>query len=139
VISCFVVCKSFGVFNQHNVGVGAGILVIQGGQLDEDEEEGIYYFAKMVHDLRTIFPYVTYYTKYVRSFDGFWGFMVACKVERCGDSPVVNPDAAPSLVDRLIAERIEPNHKFVHFLFLPCLFWSYHSNNRLSIFQVAFI
>lgn len=90
----------------------AGILVIQGGQLDEDEEEGIFYFAKMVHDLKTLFPFVTYYTKYVRSFDGFWGFMVACKVDRCGDSPVVNPEAAPSLVDKLIAERIDPTHKY---------------------------
>jgi hypothetical protein len=90
-----------------------GILVIQGGQLDEDEEAGMYYFAKMVHDLKTVFPFVTYYTKYVRSFDGFWGFMVACKADRCGDSPVVNPDAHPSLVDKLVAERINPSHVYV--------------------------
>jgi len=107
---------SFGLFNvpfyksMHKKLTKDGILVIQGGQLDEDEEAGMYYFAKMVHDLKTIFPFVTYYTKYVRSFDGFWGFMMACKVDRCGDSPVVNPDAHPSLVDKLVAEKINPQH-----------------------------
>jgi spermidine synthase len=57
-----------------------GLLLIQGGQFDEDDEWPTYdTFATILGKLRRVFAHVTYYSKYVRTFDGYWGFMVACK------------------------------------------------------------
>lgn len=87
-----------------------GVLVMQAGQVDEDDEQGIVPFAKLLHELHAVFPFVSYYTKYIRSFDGFWGFIIACVSPRCNDSPIINPEATPAFVDKLIAERVHAKH-----------------------------
>jgi len=92
-----------------------GVLVMQGGQLDEDETQGVIPFATLLHSLHQVFPFVSYYTKYIRSFDGFWSFIIACQTKTCNDSPLVNPESSPTLVDKLIAQRISSSHTLQSF------------------------
>jgi hypothetical protein len=53
--------------------------------------------------------------RYIRSFDGFWSYIIACQTARCNDSPLVNPEASPTLVDKLIAQRVSSSHTYVDF------------------------
>eukprot|EP00455_Lapot_gusevi_P055374 TRINITY_DN89_c0_g1_i4.p2 TRINITY_DN89_c0_g1~~TRINITY_DN89_c0_g1_i4.p2 ORF type:complete len:505 (+),score=175.92 TRINITY_DN89_c0_g1_i4:79-1593(+) len=92
-----------------------GVFAFQSGQIDEDEQEGIAPFARILHDLHQVFPFVSYYTKYVRSYDGFMSYAIACMQAQCNSSPVVNPEASPSLVDKLISERITSHHTLQSF------------------------
>eukprot|EP00455_Lapot_gusevi_P055376 TRINITY_DN89_c0_g1_i6.p1 TRINITY_DN89_c0_g1~~TRINITY_DN89_c0_g1_i6.p1 ORF type:complete len:519 (+),score=196.79 TRINITY_DN89_c0_g1_i6:33-1559(+) len=87
-----------------------GVYVMQAGQMDEDEDENVASFAHLLHRLHVHFPFVTYYTKYVRSADGFRSFILACHDHRCNEAASVNPNAPHSAVDKLIAERIVNTH-----------------------------
>jgi spermidine synthase len=100
-----------------------GVLVMQAGQLDEDDDQGIVPFAKLLHELHSVFPFVSYYTKYIRSFDGYWSYIIACVTPACNDSPVINPEASPALVDKLIADRVSSSHSYVSTF--PSLFFGF--------------
>jgi spermidine synthase len=94
---------------------GNGVLVLQAGQVDEDDDQGIVPFAKLLHELHAAFAFVSYYTKYIRSSDGFWGFIIACIDPSCNASPIVNPESAPALVDKLISDRVRSKHSLHSF------------------------
>jgi hypothetical protein len=91
----------------------------QGGQFDEDDEISTFrVFGKILFNLKAVFPFVTYYSKYVRSFEGHWGFMLACKTchfkSELVQEVLRGQELYAELADDLEAQRKDHGEKNAH-------------------------